>query len=61
MEDIESDMNYQLVPADYNQSVRMAKLMKYLCLEAYDVITGSKNFIRSYYPKMVHLVGLRCL
>lgn len=57
MEDIESDMNYQLVPADYNQSVRMAKLMKYLCLEAYDVITGSKNFIRSYYPKMVHLVG----
>jgi substrate import-associated zinc metallohydrolase lipoprotein len=57
MEDIESDMNYQLVPADYNQSVRMAKLMKYLCLEAYDVITGSKDFIRSYYPKMVHLVG----
>ena len=28
MEDIESDMNYQLVPADYNQSVRMAKLRK---------------------------------
>ena len=57
MEDIESDMNYQLVPADYNQSVRMAKLMKYLCLEAYDAIMGSKDFIRSYYPKMVHLVG----
>ena len=28
LEDIESDMIYQLVPADYIQSVRMAKLMK---------------------------------
>lgn len=57
MESIESDLNYQLVPADYNQSVRLAKLMKYLCLEAYDEVTGSRNFIRSYYPKMIHLVG----
>lgn len=57
MEDIESDMNYYLVPAEYSKSIQMAKLMKFLCLEAYDEITGSKDFIRSYYPKMIHLVG----
>lgn len=57
MEDIESDMNYYLAPADYNKSIQIAKLMKHLCLEAYDEITGSKDFIRTYYPKMIHLVG----
>ena len=40
MEDIESDMNYYLAPADYNKSIQIAKLMKHLCLEAYDEITG---------------------
>ncbi len=57
MEEVESDFNYQLVPADYNKSIQMAKLMKFLCLEAYDEITGSKEFIRTYYPKMIHLIG----
>jgi substrate import-associated zinc metallohydrolase lipoprotein len=57
MEDIESDMNYFLVPADYHQSVRMAKLMKFLCFEAYDEVTGSKKFIRDNYPKLIHLIG----
>jgi len=57
LEDIESDLNYQLVPADYSQSIRMAKLMKYLCFEAYDEITGSRSFIRSYFPKMILIVG----
>jgi substrate import-associated zinc metallohydrolase lipoprotein len=57
MEDIESDMNYYLVPADYNQSIRLAKLMKFLCLEAYDEVTGSKRFIHDNYPKLIHLVG----
>lgn len=57
MEDIESDMNYYLVPADYRQSVRIAKLMKFLCFEAYDEITGSKKFIWDNFPKLIHLVG----
>ena len=35
----------------------MAKLMKFLCFEPYDELTGSKEFIKSYYPKMIHLVG----
>ena len=57
MERNESDRNYYLVPAEYSKSIQMAKLMLYLCLEPYDIITGSKEFIRSYYPKMLHLIG----
>lgn len=56
-EDIESDLNYQLTPADYEKSIQLAKLVKYLCLEVYDDVTGSKEFIRSYYPKMINLIG----
>lgn len=57
MEMNESDMNYWLVPAEYDKSIMMAKLMKHLCLEPYDEITGSRMFIKTYYPKMIHLIG----
>lgn len=57
MEKNESDFNYWLVPATYENSIKMAKLMKFLCFEPYDELTGSKEFIKSYYPKMIHLVG----
>ena len=57
MEDIESDMNYNLVPADYHNSIIMANLVRYLCLETYDKITGSTEFIRTYFPKIVALIG----
>lgn len=57
MEYIESDMNYYLVPAKYENSIKMAKLVKFLCLETYDEVTGSKDFIIRYFPKMIHLVG----
>ena len=53
----ESDRNYWLVPAEYSKSIKMAKLMLYLCLEPYNEITGSMEFIRNYYPKMIHLIG----
>lgn len=57
MEYIESDMNYYLVPAEYDKSVQIAKLMIHLCLEAYDEVTGSKDFIKTYFPKMIHVIG----
>ena len=53
----ESDMNYYLVPAEYDKSVQIAKLMIHLCLEAYDEVTGDKEFIRTYFPKMIHIIG----
>lgn len=55
--DMESDMVYMLVPAAYTQSWQLAKLVQFLCLESYDTITGSQEFIRSYFPKMIFLVG----
>lgn len=57
MEYIESDMNYYLVPAEYDKSVQIAKLMIHLCLEAYDDVTGSRDFIKTYFPKMIHIIG----
>lgn len=57
MEDIESDRDYNLVPATYSKSVQLAKLVDLLCLQVYDEVTGTKEFIRAYFPKMIHLVG----
>ena len=45
--DIESSMGYYLTPADYNQSIALAKLVIALCLEPYDEVTGSRDFIRA--------------
>ncbi|EFK59018.1 zinc-binding metallopeptidase [Sphingobacterium spiritivorum] len=55
--DRESDLNYHLVPAPYEGSVRMTKLLIYLGLEPYDKVTGSKQFIRSYFPKLLNYIG----
>jgi len=55
--DIESNMNYNLSPATYDASVRMTKLMQYLAIEPYDEVTGSKVFIRNYFPKILNYVG----
>lgn len=55
--DRESDQNYNLVPASYNSSIRMTKLLKYLGFEPYDQITGSKAFIKTYFPKIINYIG----
>lgn len=56
-EDIESNMDYYLTPASYEQSIAMAKLVLHMCLEAYNEITGDTEFIKSYFPKILFLVG----
>lgn len=55
--DIESSMDYQLIPADYKKSIQLAHLVQYLCLEAYDELTGSKEFIKTYFPKVMPYIG----
>ncbi|MBR1688294.1 MAG: putative zinc-binding metallopeptidase [Prevotella sp.] len=55
-EDKESDMNYYTVPADYDQAIMMAHLVKYLCLEAYDEVAGPA-FTRANFPKMIFTIG----
>ena len=52
----ESDMNYFTIPADYEYSVVMAHLVKYLCVETYDEVAGI-SFTRRYFPKMFFLTG----
>lgn len=53
----ESDLNYNLSPASYESSVRMTKLLYYLGIEPYDKITGSKDFIKKYFPKLLNYIG----
>ncbi|MBD1420439.1 zinc-binding metallopeptidase [Sphingobacterium chuzhouense] len=53
----ESDYNYNLSPARYESAVRMTKLLYYLGIEPYDKITGSKEFIRAYFPKLLNYIG----
>lgn len=55
-EDIESDMNYQLVPSSYENSVKMANLVKYLCLDSYAEV-APEDFLKKYFPKMLMMVG----
>ena len=56
MEDIESDQSKNLIPADYNKSVVLAKIVKHVWMEAYDELCGI-NFLRVYIPKTIHLIG----
>ncbi|MBR1463914.1 MAG: putative zinc-binding metallopeptidase [Prevotella sp.] len=56
MEDIESDFTYTLAPADYSKSVKLAHIVKYAWLEAYDEVAGI-NFTRKYVPKILHFIG----
>lgn len=56
MEDLESDMDFQLAPAEPEKAQIMAKLLKYLWLEVYDEHVGV-NFTRSYVPRVIHLIG----
>lgn len=55
-EDIESNFTYDLVPASVDNSVKLAKIIKYVWLEAYDEVAGV-NFMRTYVPKQIMLIG----
>jgi len=55
-EDIEGDMDYALVPASYENSIKMANLIKYLCLDAYEEV-APEGFLKKYFPKMFMMVG----
>ncbi len=52
----ESDYDYYTVPARYDDAIKMAHLVKYLCVETYDEVAGT-DFTRRYFPKMFFLIG----
>ncbi|KGF52376.1 putative zinc-binding metallopeptidase [Prevotella melaninogenica] len=55
-EDNESDMSYYDVPADSAQSVELAHIVKYTCVEAYTEAAGI-NFTRRFFPKLFSFLG----
>ena len=55
-ENNETDLNYYSVPADYDNSIIMAHLVKYLCIDSYDEVAGAL-FTRKYFPKEFFLMG----
>lgn len=56
LEDMESDLEHTAAPADFENSQKLAKIVKYAWLEAYDEVAGI-NFTRSYVPKILHFIG----
>lgn len=56
MEDVEADMEYNLVPATYDNARDLALLTKYLWYDSYEELTGAE-FIKTYGPRILHLVG----
>lgn len=58
-EEIESDFNYYTVPADMNPSIKMAHILKHLCIDTYnEVANDGVVFTRSYFPKEFFLIGV---
>lgn len=54
--DNQADMGYYTVPARLEESVKMAHLLKHVCLETYDEVAGI-NFTRANFPKHIFLIG----
>lgn len=56
MEDIYSDMSYDLVPADSANSAKLMKIAKYLWFDAYAEVMGPE-FVKENVPRVIHLIG----
>ncbi|MBQ9556435.1 MAG: hypothetical protein IJV05_09440 [Muribaculaceae bacterium] len=56
MPDISTNMNYNLVPAEYNNSVDLAVLCKHLWFDVYDKVAG-EDFLKTYGPRIILLIG----
>jgi len=57
MEDVESSMDYNLVPATFDNARDLCLLTKYLWFDTYEEATGSKTFLQTYGPRILHLIG----
>lgn len=56
MRDVESDMNYNLVPASYEKARDLALLTKYLWFDSYAEL-ATPEFTKQYGPRIIHLIG----
>lgn len=55
-EDMESDLNYYVIPSEYNKAVKLAHLVKHICVDAYNELVG-EDFTCEYFPKMFFSIG----
>ncbi len=56
LQDIGSDMDYNLTPCSYEQSINLAVLNKYLWYDVYRDVVGLE-FLRKYSPRVMHIIG----
>lgn len=56
LDDTETEVTYDLIPADYDRSVALMKIVKHVWMEAYDEIWGI-DMTRTYVPKLIQLIG----
>lgn len=56
LDDTETDVKYDLVPADYDNAVALMKIVKHVWIEAYDELWGIEN-TRTYVPRLIQLIG----
>ena len=56
MPDISTNMNYNLVPAEYNNAIDLAVLCKHLWFDVYDKVAG-EDFLKTYGPRIILLIG----
>ena len=52
----ETAFSYYTVPADFDCSVVLAHLVKYLCIDSYDEVAGVL-FTKHYFPKLFVFIG----
>ena len=57
LQDNETNMNYNLQPATLRNSIDLAVLTKYMWFDVYEEVTGSKEFLKMYGPRILMLVG----
>ena len=56
MPDVSTNMNYNLVPAQYDKSVDLAVLCKHLWFDVYDKVGGT-DFLKEFGPRILLMVG----
>lgn len=54
--DKETDQAYNLIPAEFDKSIALAKLIKHIWIETYTEVAGT-DFIKTYSPRVMQLIG----
>lgn len=57
MEDVGSNLDYNLVPCSFQTAVDLALLAKYLWFDVYKEMASDPEFLQKYGPRIIHLIG----